>query len=120
MPNRIVTSDNFRREAKKLLKKYASLAGELLELRNELLENPAMGVHLGNNTYKIRLAVKSKGKGKSGGLRVITYIELVLQAEEINHDILLISIYDKADFDTIDENHLQYLIDAAKEENPPE
>ncbi|TAE49418.1 MAG: hypothetical protein EAZ06_08080 [Cytophagales bacterium] len=120
MPNRIITTENFRHEAKKLLKKYASLAAELLILENELLENPTLGVSLGNNAYKIRLAVKSKGKGKSGGLRVITYIELLFQEGEINQDILLISIYDKSEYETIKQTDLQYLINIAKEENQSE
>lgn len=68
----IELTDNFKKEAKKLQKKYPSLKSELEELGNTLAENPTTGTHLGNNVYKIRLAIKSKGKGKRGGARVMT------------------------------------------------
>ena len=62
----------FERQARKLIKKYASLKSELLALVQELKENPGQGTAIGKSCYKIRLAIKSKGKGKSGGARVIT------------------------------------------------
>ena len=45
-----------------------------MDLFEELSENPILGTSLGDNCYKVRVAIKSKGKGKSGGARVITYI----------------------------------------------
>jgi hypothetical protein len=59
-----------------------------------------MGEPLGNNCFKIRMAISSKNKGKSGGARVITYLRI---ADEI---IFLISIYDKSDADTISDKEL--------------
>jgi len=70
----IIPTKPFEREAKPLIKKYTSLKSELAELGNELSQNPYIGDKITENTYKIRLAVKSKGKGKSGGLRVITFV----------------------------------------------
>lgn len=70
----IIASHNFRKEAKRLLKKYPSLKGELQNLNALLAENPTSGTPLGHNCYKIRLAIKSKGKGKSGGAKVITHV----------------------------------------------
>ncbi|HLF44877.1 MAG TPA: hypothetical protein VI548_00520 [Chitinophagaceae bacterium] len=55
---------NFKTEAKPLLKKYHSLARDLLNLEKELLVTPRLGVYLGNDAYKIRLRITSKGKGK--------------------------------------------------------
>lgn len=66
----IELSLNFKKEAKKLTKKYPSLKTELAELFVQLGENPKLGTPLGNDIYKIRLAVGSKNKGKSGGARV--------------------------------------------------
>lgn len=66
---------NFKTEAKPLLKKYHSLAGDLQNLEKELLASPRLGVSLGNDAYKIRLKITSKGKGKSGGARVISLVE---------------------------------------------
>ena len=69
MSYRIIAVPSFSRDAKRLSKKYASLKGELQTLQSELLQNPRLGTLIRENTYKIRLAVKSKGKGKSGGWR---------------------------------------------------
>ena len=66
----VVSTSNFERKAKKLIKKYRSLKGELAELESD----PRKGTHMRENVYKIRLAVKSKGKSKSGGMRVIRYL----------------------------------------------
>lgn len=60
----VVVTDNFRKEAKPLLKKYPSLKKELDDLFNSLEENPKQGTQLKKDCYKIRLAIRSKGKGK--------------------------------------------------------
>jgi len=62
----------FEKQAKRLIKKYASLRKELLELVQELKENPEQGTAIGKGCFKIRISIASKGKGKSGGARVIT------------------------------------------------
>lgn len=80
---------SFERDAKKLLKKYASLRSELIELGNELAENPTLGIPLGKDCYKIRIGIKSKGKGSRGGARVITYVITE------NEEVILLTIYDK-------------------------
>ena len=64
----------FDRQFKRLCKKYPSLKKEIQELGESLAIDPKQGISLGNNCYKIRLAIKSKGKGKSGGARVISYV----------------------------------------------
>lgn len=71
---RIETSDIFERQLKSLAKRYPSLKADIAQLRSELFENPFMGIDLGKHLRKIRLAITSKGKGKSGGARVITYV----------------------------------------------
>jgi len=58
-------SKSFRRLAKPLLKKFNSLNKELIQLEKDLIDNPKLGKPLGHNAFKIRLAVASKGKGKS-------------------------------------------------------
>ncbi len=91
-------TEEFANDLKKLVRKYPSLKSELDTLMNELSLNPTLGQSLGNNTYKIRLAVKSKGRGKSGGLRVISYI---ITFKEL---VFLIAIYDKSDMGNISDN----------------
>jgi mRNA-degrading endonuclease RelE of RelBE toxin-antitoxin system len=61
----VIPSDKFKKEAKRLVKKFPSLKQELLQVNIALSNQPETGTPLGNNTYKIRLAIKSKGKGKS-------------------------------------------------------
>jgi mRNA-degrading endonuclease RelE of RelBE toxin-antitoxin system len=116
MKTKIRTSVNFRKKAKHLLKKYDSLKSELLHFQEILLENPDFGTPLGNNCYKIRLAVKSKGKGKSGGLRVITYVVANFVETENEKIINLVTIYDKSEFTTISNKELGKLIEEIKKE----
>lgn len=95
----------FRKEAKKLTKKYPSLKGELAELGKRLSDDPIIGTSLGNDCYKIRLAIKSKGKGKSAGARIITHVVHV--ADQV---VYLLSVYDKADQDNISDKELKELL----------
>jgi len=71
----VKVTKSFKRQAKPLLKKFHSLNGELAQLESDLFENPKLGRPLDHDLYKIRIAIKSKGKGKSGGLRVISHID---------------------------------------------
>jgi len=63
----VIPTDNFNREVKQLSKKHRSIKDDLIQLRKNLLLNPILGTHLGNNMYKIRMAITSKGKGKAKG-----------------------------------------------------
>lgn len=111
MDVKIITSKKFRRKARPLLKKYHSLSGELKELENQLIKNPKLGISIGKKCYKIKLAVKSKGKGKRGGLRVITYIVIKI-INEINElkIINLVTIFDKSEYSNISDNELKEAI----------
>ncbi len=111
----IVISENFKREAKKFLKKYVSLKLELRELIEELKENPKLGTQILENAYKIRLACKSKGKGKSGGFRIISYLEKI-EEEEVEILITLLSIYDKSETDSISNTQIKAIINSLDEE----
>jgi hypothetical protein len=115
MKIKVVTTDDFEKTAKPLLKKYNSLKSELKVLSGKLKENPTLGTPLGGNTFKIRLAIKSKGKGKSGGARVITYLDLDVfvetESEEEYHRVFLLEIYDKSEKDSISLKEIKSLID---------
>lgn len=93
----------FDKQAKRLVKKYPSLKKDLAKLLENLYENPTYGTALGNNFYKIRLAVASKGKGKSGGARIITYVKI------INTAVYLTSIYDKSERNNITGKELELI-----------
>lgn len=93
----IITTDEFKRCAKPLAKRYKSFNQDYQDLLDELEKNPQQGVDLGNGYRKVRMAIKSKGKGKSGGARVIT-----LDTLECDGCLYLLFIYDKSDFSTVD------------------
>lgn len=97
-------SANFKREAKRLIKKYPSLKTELAELFTELEENPTIGTPLGNDIYKIRLAIASKNKGKSGGARVLSFVKVSQTS------VLLFSIYSKGEVDGLTDKQIKDLI----------
>lgn len=100
----IVLTDNFKREVKKLVKKYKSLKAELKNLGDQLAENPTFGTPLGNRVYKIRIAISSKGKGKSGGARIITFVKVTQEA------VYLVSIYDKSYLETLTKDQILELL----------
>ena len=77
MSYKIILTNYFKHEAKQLIHKYASLKEELTELGKALSVNPTLGTSLGHDTYKIRLRIKSKNKGKSGGARIISYVKII-------------------------------------------
>ena len=106
MKTEIVITNNFQKEAKKYLKKYRSLKSELENLYSQLLENPQLGTPIGNNSFKIRISVKSKNRGKSAGMRVITYLEVDLVLDEVSNHLYLLSIYDKSDMDSISDKEI--------------
>ena len=105
----ISATDKFRSEVKKLSKKHASLKEDLIKLQSELLMNPKMGVLIKENTYKIRLAIKSKNRGKSGGARVITYYFEEAEIQDTS-ELFLLTIYDKAERSSINDSTLNFLI----------
>lgn len=102
----IDVTDGFKREAKKLIKKYVSLKSEIDTLISELEQDPTLGTSIGKDCYKIRLSISSKGKGKSGGARVITYVHVR------GTTVYLLSIYDKSEQSDISEKKLKQLLDA--------
>ena len=104
MSYKIELTDNFKNEAKKLIKKYASLRTEIVELGKELAENPTSGTPLGNDVYKIRLAIASKNKGKSGGARIVSFVKI------IDETVYLLSIYNKGNKDSISDKEIEELI----------
>ena len=100
MSFKILPDPVFERELKRLAKKYPSIKSDLKIEINALMENPTMGKSLGNNCFKIRMAISSKNKGKSGGARLITYVKIV------DETVYLIAIYDKSESDTISDNEI--------------
>ena len=99
--------DEFKRQARHLAKKYRSLPNDLRKLQMELMENPTLGDDLGGEIRKVRMAIAAKGKGKSGGARVITY--RVIQTQE-DTKVTLLTIYDKNEMENISNAFIQSLV----------
>ena len=103
----ISTVPDFDREAKRLAKKYKSLRSDLSQFQKELIQNPFLGVEILPGVRKIRLAIASKGKGKSGGARIISFIAV---SDCDNGDIILLYIYDKSETPNIHTEYLRKLL----------
>lgn len=104
----IIPTPDFARSLKLLAKRHKSLKQDMFAFVAGLRENPLQGKELAPNIRKVRLTITSKGKGKSGGARVITYVMAVSEAEG---RVYLIEIYDKADYDTVDVGVLKKMIE---------
>ncbi len=103
----VVVTDGFKKHAKVIAKKHRSLKDDLKKLIRSLEENPTQGESLGKDCYKVRMAITSKGKGKSGGSRVITCVKIV------NQTAYLLSIYDKSEKENISDKELDELLHLA-------
>ncbi len=100
----IIAVPTFRKELKKLSKRYPSLKTDLALLFENLETNPEYGTALGNNCYKIRLSITSKNKGKYGGARVIT--NFVIDGKTV----YMLSIYDKSEKKILTDKELKELL----------
>ena len=100
--------DEFERGAKALRKKYPSFENDYDTFLNELEANPFAGESLGQHTFKHRMAIASKGKGKSGGARVLTYNVQQLNDDEVL--VTLMTIYDKSDISNVSDAYIRSLV----------
>ncbi|MBD5353651.1 MAG: hypothetical protein HDR85_01915 [Bacteroides sp.] len=103
----IIPTPDFERAFKALAKRHRSLKRDMLDFTKSLQENPFQGDELTPGIRKIRMAITSKGRGKSGGARVITYTLLTAEKEG---RVYLMDIYDKADYSTVDLRIIQQTV----------
>lgn len=99
----------FQRQAKRLIKKFPTLKNELIDLIEDLKDEPQQGTPLGDDCFKIRLSIASKNKGKSGGARVVTCVYVA------DEELYLVSIYDKSERSSLNDKDLKELIKIVKE-----
>ena len=104
MSLKIVPTPEFKKQVKKLAKHYRNIHQDLSLLKTQLNQNPQVGIDLGNNCYKIRLANSSIPTGKSGGFRIITYY---IDQKGI---VRLLYIFSKKDQENISDSELQEII----------
>jgi len=103
----VFPTPDFKKLVKKLAKKYPSLKTDLQQLIDTLTKEPTTGTDLGHGIHKIRMAISSKGKGKSGGARMITF--LVTDDKEV----YLMHIYDKSQLDNLTKDQILELLQKA-------
>jgi len=108
MSYKVGVSPTFKKKAKRLVKKYASLKEELSALVGLLEQEPEQGTPIGRHCFKVRLSIKSKGGGRSGGARVITCVIHVHKRVE------LLTIYDKSEQGSISRKELDALVNAMR------
>ena len=106
MTCRIILTDTFQADFKRLKKKYPSLPADFLRLLDKLQKNPESGTSIGMNCYKIRMAIGSKNKGKSAGARIITQFVAHITPETI----YLLTMFDKSETDTISSARIKELL----------
>ncbi|HSF54780.1 MAG TPA: hypothetical protein VLA71_13580 [Algoriphagus sp.] len=106
MSFKLIPTSNFLKELKKLKKKYPSIESDLEVLGNQLFKNPHSGVEVYKNCFKIRFSIKSKGKGKSGGGRLITWVKVEKER------IYLLSIFDKSEKENVTDQYLKALLES--------
>ena len=90
------------------LEKYASFEQDYMLLLDELRSNPFVGTPLGEGVRKVRMTISSKGKGKSGGARVLTYSVNKESDDEIK--VTLMSIYDKSRISNVSDEYIAFLV----------
>jgi len=99
-------SAKFKKDLKNLKKKYPLINRDVNDIITLLQQNQNLGIPLGNNCYKIRLANSSVPTGKSGGFRIITLFKIE------NDKIILLTIYSKSEKDNILDNELSEIIES--------
>lgn len=104
MSYNIIPTHRFEKEIRRLIKKFPSLKEEYIGLIDSIEQHPKSGDFIGNSCYKVRLSVSSKGKGKSGGARVITYVYVSTKT------VYLLTIYDKSEKQDLAPNELKAMI----------
>ena len=101
MPFTIIPNKSFLNDLKSLSKKYPSLKDDINDVVTILKDNPQTCEPLGKDCFKIRVSIKSKRKGKSGGGRLITCVKIVKST------VYLLAVFDKSEFDNISEKDLK-------------
>ena len=103
---KVVESDEFRKDIKKIGKRYRSVKQDVRSLTAQLKAGETPGDRITGNkypVYKVRVKNSDIKKGQSGGYRVIYYI----RTAEV---ILLTNIYSKSDRSDISNKEVEDVI----------
>ena len=103
----IQTTSYFDAEAKRLGKRYRSFVDDLKSFRDNITKDPFQGTEILPGIRKVRMCIDTKGRGKSGGARVITFTYLV---SEESGNVILLLLYDKADASNVKSNVVKKIV----------
>lgn len=106
----VLYSDDFKKSAKRLSKRYKSLKKDLKTFVDSLYNDPRQGTELSVDIYKVRIKNSDNNKGKSAGYRIVTYLVT-------KNEILLVNIYSKNDIENISDEDIDMTIKQYKKEN---
>lgn len=104
----IKTIPEFDRRAKRLAKKYKSMKQDLQKFVESIRKNPLQGTCLGHDVYKIRMSITSKGGGKRGGARILTYA--INATDDGNYEVTFLTIYDKSEIENVSDSYIASLV----------
>lgn len=99
--------DEFKRQFKRLAKKYHSLGEDFASFVSGLHNDPYQGTELFAGVRKVRMKIAAKGKGKSGGARVISFN---VEVSDFTINITLLTIYDKSEMQSISDSYIRLLL----------
>ncbi|MCU0418204.1 MAG: type II toxin-antitoxin system RelE/ParE family toxin [Cyclobacteriaceae bacterium] len=100
----VIATENFEKKLKRLSKRYRSIRSDLLPIVEQLASKPFLGTPISKDCFKVRVGITSKGRGKSGGARLITYVRYTKRR------VFLLDIYDKSEQATLSKKELSWLI----------
>jgi len=108
MSHQVVYATSFKRSLKKLEKRYPHVKDDVRAEIRELLQSPRKGVVVrsGTGVRKTRMRNTDLTKGKSGGYRLLYYVE-----DEPVPIIYLLLLYAKSDQDDVTRSELRRLLD---------
>jgi mRNA-degrading endonuclease RelE of RelBE toxin-antitoxin system len=92
MATRVDVSDIFKKDLKKLARKYPAILDQVEALIDDLEADKRSGdkiPNVGFDVYKVRLKNPSTSRGKRGGFRVIYYVHL-------KDEVFLLTVYSKS------------------------
>lgn len=108
MSYEVLTTDEFLKDAKSIIKTYPDFKHDIQNTILSLEENPERGDHLGHGLYKLRISISGKSSGKSFGARII---HLVIS---VHNKIFLLNVYDKSKKKDLTKEDTKILVQRAK------
>src|SRR5580704_11320018 len=95
---KVEQTELFKKLVKELRKRYRRIERDIDLYVDNIHDISDIGISLGKNLYKVRIKNSDTVRGKSGGYRLITFLQLK------DNKLTLIYIYSKSDLSNISEN----------------